>query len=98
MPINTNPVLWLLATLAGTVALDATAATALTQRVRERLHAQRVMELSDLGVETESDGTVWLSGRTYAQATADLAMPVARTTPGVTRVRSTILAAPETQR
>jgi osmotically-inducible protein OsmY len=66
--------------------------------VKQRLRAARERELSDLQVETASDGTVRLSGRTYTQAMADMATQIARTTPGVTRVRSDILAAPETQR
>ncbi len=71
---------------------------ALADAVHQRLLAERESELADLGIEVQSDGTVRLSGRTYTLAMADRAVQIARTTPGVTRVRSAILALPETQR
>jgi osmotically-inducible protein OsmY len=70
----------------------------LANAVRQRLLAERESELADLQVQVESGGTVRLSGRTYTLAMADRAVQIARTTPGVTRVRSDILALPETQR
>jgi osmotically-inducible protein OsmY len=78
-----------------TTAVDASVVAA---AVKQRLRAEREQELADLTVQVLGDGTVWLSGRTYTQAMADRALQIARTTPGVTRVRSDILAAPETQR
>ena len=66
--------------------------------VRQRLLAERESELADLVVSVDSDGTVRLSGRTYTLAMADRAVQIARTTPGVARVRNDILALPETQR
>ena len=72
--------------------------SSLADAVRQRLLAERESELADLGVSAQSDGTVRLSGRTYTLAMADRAVQIARTTPGVTRVRSDILALPETQR
>jgi hypothetical protein len=71
---------------------------ALAEAVHQRLLAERESELADLGIEVQRDGTVSLSGRTYTLAMADRAVQIARTTPGVTRVRSDILALPETQR
>lgn len=71
---------------------------AVTSAVKARLRAEDVSGLADLGVRTDADGTVWLSGRTYTQAAADRAMQIARTTPGATRVRSNIQALPETPR
>lgn len=66
--------------------------------VGQWLRAERESELEELAVSVDSDGTMRLSGRTYMLAMADRAMPIARTTPGITRVRSDILALPETQR
>jgi hypothetical protein len=73
-------------------------AATVTAAVKARLRAENVPELADLAVHTDADGTVWLSGRTYTQAAADRAMQIARTTAGATRVRSNILALPETPR
>lgn len=76
----------------------ATGNSSLADAVRQRLLAERERDLADLDVSVEGDGTVHLSGRTYTLAMADRAVQIARTTPGVTRVRNDILALPETQR
>jgi osmotically-inducible protein OsmY len=102
------PTLWLLILTVSVAAIlpcgcaTTTAAAvdpaAVTAAVKDRLRAEDVSGLADLQVRTDADGTVWLSGRTYTQAAADRAMQIARTTPGATRVRSNILALPETPR
>jgi hypothetical protein len=87
--------------VAGSAIHPATAAQqdpSVADAVRQRLRDERESELADLVVSVDSDGTVRLSGRTYTLAVADRAVQIARTTPGVTRVRNDILALPETQR
>jgi hypothetical protein len=49
---------------------------AVTAAVQQRLCAERVQEICDLQVSMDSDGTVWLNGRTYTLAMADRARQI----------------------
>ena len=70
---------------------------ATSEAVRAKLAQQSDLSLEQLKVVTDEDGTVYLTGRTYSQAAADRATQVARTTPGVRRVKNEITVAPESR-
>jgi osmotically-inducible protein OsmY len=78
--------------------LSAAQAQSVADAVRQRLLAENDLEIADISVRVDSDGTAHLTGRTYTQAKADRAVQIARTTGGVTRVRNEIQSLPSTPR
>jgi len=64
--------------------------SAITAAVKTRLAANHLASLTQLRVDTDLNGVVWLSGTTQTQEAADRAVEIARTTDGVTWVKSTI--------
>jgi hyperosmotically inducible protein len=64
--------------------------SAITTAVKTKLAANHLANVTQLQIETDGDGVVWLSGTTRTQETADRAVEIARTTDGVTEVKSTI--------
>jgi hyperosmotically inducible periplasmic protein len=64
--------------------------SAITAAVKTRLAANHLASLTQLKVDTDRNGVVWLSGTTQTQEAADRAVEIARTTDGVVEVKSTI--------
>ncbi|MBV9345285.1 MAG: BON domain-containing protein [Gammaproteobacteria bacterium] len=67
----------------------------ITAAIAHRLAEENDESLVGLHVDTDPQGTVWLSGRTYSQAAADHAVAIARGTQGVAQVKSRIVVTPE---
>ncbi|MBS0578546.1 MAG: BON domain-containing protein [Proteobacteria bacterium] len=78
--------------------LSAEQARSVADAVHQRRVAENDLEIADIGVAVDSDGTAHLTGRTYTQAKADRAVQIARTTAGVSRVRNEIQSLPSTPR
>jgi hyperosmotically inducible protein len=64
--------------------------SAITAAVKTKLAANHIASLTQLQVDTDRNGVVWLSGTTQTQEAADRAVEIARTTDGVIEVKSTI--------
>jgi osmotically-inducible protein OsmY len=69
--------------------------SAITAAVKTQLAAHSLSDLNDLKVNTDNDGTVWLSGTTPTREAAERAVEVARNTDGVNWVKSHIVVARE---
>ncbi len=69
--------------------------SAITTAVKSKLAADHLSSLTRIKVDTDRDGTVWLSGTTETQEAADRAVDIARNTDGVAQVKSSIVVAPE---
>ena len=69
--------------------------SAITAAVKTKLAADHMSSLTTIKVDTDRDGTVWLSGSTQTQEAADRAVDIARNTAGVAQVKSSIVVAPE---
>lgn len=109
--MNTKPILLCVLTalaapmlaMAGASDADSAQATqyvedsAITAAVKTKLAADHVGSLTDLKVDTDQEGTVWLSGSTLTQESADRAVESARNVHGVAQVRSSIVVAPRTK-
>jgi hyperosmotically inducible periplasmic protein len=63
----------------------------ITTEVKATLAADKMRSLATVHVDTDSNGMVVLSGTTRSQGNADKAVEIARTTEGVSSVRSTIV-------
>ena len=71
--------------------------SAITAAVKTKLAADHLSSLTRIKVDTDRDGTVWLTGTTETQEAADRAVDIARNTDGVAQVKSNIVVAPETK-
>jgi hyperosmotically inducible periplasmic protein len=71
--------------------------SATTAAVKTKLAADHLSSLTEIKVDTDRDGTVWLSGTTQTQEAADRAVDIARNTDGVAQVKSNIVVAPATK-
>lgn len=71
--------------------------SAITAAIKTKLAADHVSSLTNLKVDTDMDGVVWLSGTTKTQAAADKAVEIARGTDGVIRVKNDIVVRPEAE-
>ena len=65
--------------------------SAITTAIKTKLAADHMGSLTQLKVDTDKDGVVWLSGTTRSQAAADRAVEIARGTDGVVRVKNDIV-------
>ena len=65
----------------------------LTAKVKTKLAAKRMFTLSNIKVDTDSEGVVWLSGKAPTQDASDLASMIAKDTDGVRSVHNKILIA-----
>ena len=68
----------------------------ITAAVTNRLAEENDQALVGLHVDTDPTGTVWLSGRAISQAAADHAVAIARSTQGVSQVKSNIVVSADT--
>jgi hyperosmotically inducible protein len=62
----------------------------ITTKVKAKLAAEKMRSLIHVGVDTDSNGMVVLSGNVRTQEVADKAVSIARDTEGVTSVQSHI--------
>ena len=65
--------------------------SAITTAIKTKLAADHIGSLTQLKVDTDMDGVVWLSGTTKTQEAADRAVQIARSTDGVIRVKNDIV-------
>jgi osmotically-inducible protein OsmY len=71
--------------------------SAIAAAVRTRLTANQAVSVTNLEVDTEQGGIVWLSGVTQTQEAADRAVEMVRNIDGVSWVKSTIVVSPATR-
>jgi hyperosmotically inducible periplasmic protein len=62
----------------------------ITTKIKAKLAEEKMRSLVHIGVDTDKDGVVWLSGTVRTQELADKAVAIASGTEGVTSVRSNI--------
>jgi hyperosmotically inducible periplasmic protein len=66
----------------------------ITAKVKTKLAAKHMSTLTNIKVETDSEGVVWLSGKAATQDASDLASMIAKDTDGVRSVHNKIVIAP----
>jgi len=67
----------------------------ITTKIKTKLAAEHFASTTQLKVDTDNAGVVWLSGSAPSQAEADKAVAIARGTEGVTAVKSEIVIKPK---
>jgi hyperosmotically inducible protein len=83
--------------LADTVSADASAAgtyvkdSAITTKVKTKLAAKHLSTLTNVSVDTDKYGVVWLSGSAPTKDAKDLAGMITKDTDGVTAVHNNIV-------
>ncbi len=83
---------------AAVYAADETAGTyvknsVITTKVKAQLAAKHVSTLTDIKVDTDANGAVWLSGKAPTKDARDLAVEITKHTDGVTSVHDKIVVA-----
>jgi len=68
--------------------------SAITAKVKTKLIAKHPALLSDVRVDTDRDGNVWLSGKVQTEEASHLAEQIARETSGVRSVHNHIVVTP----
>jgi hyperosmotically inducible protein len=63
----------------------------ITTKVKSKLAAKHMSTLTDIQVDTDNAGIVWLSGSAPTKDASDLAKMIAKDTDGVRGVHSTIV-------
>lgn len=64
--------------------------SAITTKVKAKLAAEHLASATEIRVDTDKDGVVWLSGFARSQKEADKATSIARATDGVRSVKNNI--------
>ena len=64
--------------------------SAITAKVKAKLAADKISSLTNITVNTDKDGKVYLSGDAKTREQADKAVSITRSTEGVTSVKSDI--------
>jgi hyperosmotically inducible periplasmic protein len=64
--------------------------SAITAKIKTKLAAEHLSSLSNIKVDTDNDGVVWLHGTAQTEEEADQAAKIARNTEGVTSIRNDI--------
>jgi len=64
--------------------------SAITAKVKAKLAAEHLASLSDIHVDTDANGIVWLSGNVKSQMEADRAVATAKATDGVAIVKNNL--------
>jgi hyperosmotically inducible periplasmic protein len=62
--------------------------SAITAKVKAKLASEHLASLSDIHVDTDANGIVWLTGSVKSQMEADRAVATAKATEGVVSVKS----------
>jgi hyperosmotically inducible protein len=65
----------------------------ITAKVKSKLAAKHMDTLTNIKVDTDNRGVVWLSGKAPTQDASDLAAMIAKDTDGVTSVHNKIVIA-----
>ncbi len=65
-----------------------------TAKVKTKLAAKHLSTLTNIKVDTDNQGVVWLSGKAPTKDASDLATMIAKDTDGVTSVHNRIEIAP----
>jgi hyperosmotically inducible protein len=65
----------------------------ITAKVKSKLAAKHMATLTNVKVDTDNQGVVWLSGKAPTQDASDLAAMIAKDTDGVTSVHNKIMVA-----
>jgi hyperosmotically inducible protein len=65
----------------------------ITTKVKSKLAAKHMSTLTNIKVDTDNQGVVWLSGKAPTQDASDLAAMIAKDTEGVTSVHNKIVVA-----
>lgn len=60
----------------------------ITMKVKTKLAAKHMLTLTNIEVDTDSQGIVWLSGKAPTKDVSDLAEMIAKDTDGVTSVHN----------
>jgi hyperosmotically inducible protein len=68
--------------------------SAITTKVKAKLAAKHMSTLTNISVETDENGVVWLSGRAPTKDARDLAGEIAKNTEGVNAVHNDIAVEP----
>jgi len=79
-------------TSAGTYVKD----SAITTKVKAKLAEKHLATLTDIKVDTDKDGVVWLSGQAPTKDAKDLAEMITKNTDGVRSVHNDIVVRPTT--
>lgn len=66
----------------------------ITTKVKSKLAAKHMSTLTNIKVDTDANGAVWLSGKAPTKDAKDLAAMVAKDTDGVTSVHNDIIIEP----
>ncbi len=66
----------------------------ITTKIKSKLAAEHLTSLTNINVDTDKAGAVWLSGTAASQADAEKALAIANKTEGVTSVKSNITIKP----
>ena len=66
----------------------------ITTKIKAKLAAEKASSLTQIKVDTDASGIVWLNGTVATEAEADKAVSIARSTKGVTAVKSEIVVKP----
>lgn len=67
----------------------------ITTKIKAKLASEHLASLTQIKVDTDDAGIVWLTGTAPTQAEADKVVAIARSTEGVTSVNSEIVIKPE---
>jgi hyperosmotically inducible periplasmic protein len=68
--------------------------SAITAAIKTKLAGEHLSSLSNLRVEADMNGVVWLTGTAKSRKEADRAVEIARGTDGVVRVKNDIVVEP----
>jgi hyperosmotically inducible protein len=63
----------------------------ITAKVKTKLAAKHMATLTDIKIDTDNQGVVWLSGKAPTKDASDLAEMIAKDTDGVTAVHNKIV-------
>jgi hyperosmotically inducible protein len=69
--------------------------SAITTKVKAKLAAKHLSTLTNIKVDTDANGVVWLSGRAPTKDASDLAAMIAKDTEGVNSVHNDIVVEPK---
>lgn len=66
----------------------------ITTKIKAKLATEHFSSLTQINVDTDKDGAVWLTGSAATQADIDKALSIVRSTAGVTSVKNQITVKP----
>jgi hyperosmotically inducible protein len=64
--------------------------SAITTKIKAQLAAEHLGSVTHIGVDTDRNGVVWMTGTVNTRAEADQAVSIARNTEGVRAVKSNL--------